>query len=526
MQIESSATFSRQFYSQTDMGLDIRLENVGDLSINFTNNTGNLTGFNLSSGKIFAPGNKFISTFDYSKPLDFRVDVESNLYSAWINDSLVAASQTLYTGAYSYITGVRIANNWSEAQNLSLIFRGQSPSLEFGELRTDNLEHFTGYVKSNALPINLTGVIPQTLSLVSFPTGQFTSGNYVLSGNNLYSGNTENINFQFNFGAVQTGIQVYYTDPTIPTGFLNVTFGPVIQDYLDRSGIITPVQYQDVSVVSSWAFPTNLQYELDYIGRSGEGYVTGTGYSSGYYSGYLNGSGYVYSNQLTGIISGILYPPSASSLFFTGVGSGSFYTFTTGQISYEYIINASGYESGQLATGVIYGELTGIVNPGSGRYLFNQSVTGTPSVSVWDGGMFLSPTGVYTGNVNHLSILSKYVTVYGSGNFTGIALNEDYSGSITAFNLITATIGELYNADYQSGYYNFYNFKERNLYSPQPNPVALIDLDPISVNPGLFMTGIRISYEQYDFGNLTDHARFVIMNEYTGMSSPILGNTL
>lgn len=512
MNLYSGQTYTRPIYCQTSCGFDLRIEACQDFDISLYNDLGSATGIYLYNGKIFGLQNKFLGAFDYGSTLDINVQIEDNLCSTWINNTLCAASQPLFSTPFSFITGFGFSNSTSDLDISCSVF-GELPNLEFGSLRTSDLSLFTGYVKSLSNPIRITGVVPNSLSIVSFDSGPTMSGQYVLSGKNLYSGDTENITFLFDHGSVETGIPVYYRDTTSPTGLLNITIGDVVYDYFTRSGETIPVAYQDISIISSWAVDTNLEYQLSFVGRSGESIVTGTGIGYGYYTGYLNGSGWLYSDTLTGLI---------EPYGLTGSGSGYKYDYTTGEYVYEYIISVVGTELGQPATGILYGEITGNVGAGSGRYIINEEILGTPVTSVWEGGVHLSPVGVYTGRVTYTGVLSKYMSVFSSGNFTGTAVNQNNSGDIHSYNIIAASISDLSRYDYQYSYDNFYNYKERDLYFGQ----TLIDLDPIYIRNGLFSTGLRISYEQYYYQGLTDYASLSVANEYVSYNYNLVRETL
>ena len=102
---------------------------------------------------------------------------------------------------------------------------------------------------------------------------------------------------------------------------------------------------------------------------------------------------------------------------------------------------------------ILFGSLTGIVGANSGNYLFNKTITGIPDYSVWAGGSFSNPTGLYTGLVNTLVTLNSYNVVYSSGEMSGRAIITDYvSGLNTSiFNLKT---GDAFYNDFKSFFDN------------------------------------------------------------------------
>lgn len=505
------------FYRQDNFSLDIFISNADSIDINLAG-SGYTGGISLYSGKITDTSGRFISSYSKNSDLDLRLAFNTGIYSLWKNGDLLICSKKLspyvYNSGNSSITGLSIISKSIQEKDLTIGIYGEYPSLVYSNLLTEDLSLYTGSIEFPSSYGKINNIYSDRGILVSYTTGFSNTIDYILSGTNLYSGEYANLQFDTNAGLFNKSIMVDYTKPREITGSFYVSIGGIESFTYSDSGNIVNKQYNDFSLTSSWAVDTELDVYLRYNGRYGQTPVSGSGFGSGMYYGYINGSGDIYSQALTGIL---------ASYGVTGVGTGSLFTYPTGMVTYEYIASAIGFEAGHLSTGYIYGELTGVVGPGSGRYLFNQSVIGTPTISVWDGGINSSPVGLYTGSVNQEIILGKYVSLYSSGDFYGTGYVA-ISGSIANYNLITGEPVQFNRDidDYWSIYNNYFNYRTNSLESGN----YLKRVTPMQVSGGLYSYYGRIIYEKEGLSNVTDSVSLIVSNQYETKEFNIIGYSL
>ena len=493
MILSSSEILSKRVYPQTQLSFALETERMKDCSISFIGPSGYSGQFLFAYDKIIAPTGKFIGCYLNDENFKFQVNFDTPNYSVFINDDLHLSSHSwAYTGAGNpRITGIILRNLYTGDFEVNSFLYGSRPAITFSPLVTTDLLNYTG-TWSIEEGSQLYDISPEFMVYNSGIGGIASSGNYVLQGSGLGSGHYEKIDFSFDFGIINASIPIYYQQEYSYTGYLNVANENTASGvYIDETGTWRHYSYNNFSVSSLWNAETHFNISLEYLGRSGQQVVPGTGVGTGNYSGFINGSGYVRSNRLTGTI----FPIEGNSSQFNpviGVGTGAKYVYTTGPISYDYAINVVGYESGVAATGVLMGTLSGYVNDGSGHYHFNTNVVGTPWISVWNGGIFTSPTGNYTGSVDTIAILSKYVEVFSSGVFLGTGINSYISGDASLFNLITGDFAGVTTGSYQSVLSNFYNFRSQG----HEDGLFLRKNEADPIDFGNYFLGARVTYDR------------------------------
>lgn len=371
--------------------MQISLENPGGIIATNTFDNKRYSDYLYNFSHIYETGGAF----------KFELVKENNQITTWINDVLAtSASGTIY-----YPSGVDRINilNPSTDVNLNVSFYGEVPSLEFLNAYSSDSISYTGQIINHSLNnTRLLGIAGVSIGS-SYPSviSGLKTGSYCFSGDFINSFSDLELDFDFDFGRVTKSINIVdsvYTNAS-GTGFLNFSIDTnnIIHN---SSGNFNASYY---SVLNS-----PLLVKLEHTERFGNLYYSGSGsgISSGLYSGYLDGEGYLESYGLTGYVSGYL-----------GLGYGKIYSYATGQVITDYTVEVSGYESGNLSTGYLQGFLTGNVGPSNtGRYHFNGSVIGTPSISVWHGGINVSPVGLYTGNYNFYKNAVGNFLVYSGGD--------------------------------------------------------------------------------------------------------------
>lgn len=323
------------------------------------------------------------ATYDIGSPLTFRVKRSGQYINYFLDNSLKMSfpEHTYYQGEFDNIS---IYNGGSSELQLNMRFCGRSGDVSFGRISTEDYINFTGIIINNASGTKLLGITGGG-SGFSFPgyISAGATGIYSFYSDILNSSTSTSLDFDFDFGKITPTCQVYnpYYSSGSGTGFTD--FG-MVDSFIEEGGLVN-FYFSDYNTDDR-----NLAVSLDYVKRYGQTYYSGTGYGTGNFSGYINGSGYVESYDMVGHISGFL-----------GSGYGTKFIFASGQVVADFSVQVIGYEAGNLSTGTIWIIATGIVPANtSGYYNFVGNIVSTPIISMWDGGVNLSPTGLYTGSYN------------------------------------------------------------------------------------------------------------------------------
>ena len=388
MNITGGITSSYRFFSQSGFSMNVSTDSMDAFIFKIFGPS--LTGaFSFYSGKCYDTSGRLFNSYTSGAPFFFKFAYETGKYSSWINDDLCAANQNFATST-GLGTNALTGFSFSGARNMSLgvSLYGTRPDLYFSPLSSTDGINYTGFIRvSGGNSSYLYSIFPENGSGVAITSNPFTSGNYYISGSNLSSGSVVNTTFYFDFGAYNTDLSLQIPNSLVPSGY-NLISSQNSQTGLDGSN--NYVQYQDFVLTTVW--PEQIYYEtyLQFLYRSGYTTIYSTGVGTGYYSGYISGSGTLSSETLSGNVNTGYYRQlnytvgtGFSSRLMTGEGDKFFYA--TGLVTYNYLIPAYAYELGTdfswyYCTGYIEGTLTGNVLIGdSGRYIFSQYVTGSPS---------------------------------------------------------------------------------------------------------------------------------------------------
>ncbi len=550
MIVTGTNSYIYEIYHQSGMSARFETDNMKDVRIRvLTNSGGNYyQDFLFTSGKAFignsltTGGYNFVGGYASGAPMSFDFRYNSGRYSFYLNDSVkIAGKQILNSQTFQpltempTITGFMFSGIGSGGLTGNMEILGTKPGVYFSDLYQYNYPAqtglYSGWVIISGFPAKLYSINLDNGYQYQIPSSAFTSGNYIISGVNFGSGATTNSDFGFNFGTVNTDLRFNVPSTGSPTGFLSVSQA---NSSIVYSGLPNPIQYIDYSALNFIPNTGNFRSYLEFLYRSGDMIITGTGNITGNMTGYISGSGYLYGSG-TGYTYNGTYSQRGQTVSltpfirsYTGTMTPRF-VYGTGYVYYDYSILATGVEllDGTFlpdnTTGRLTGRLTGYINDGSGYYTFNQIITGRPQF--WSGGYQtgnqaageyykdLHPSSVseyhsflsgvnYTGSVNAI--------VYWTGNmnqqyvqgFTGTFLSGVYdtnSGYISGFNLLT---GDPYlsTGNFQFVYNNYYN------YTGNGNVSGRYLIKPAtSVTNGIYEYGMRITHDRnlpngvYDF---------------------------
>lgn len=535
--------YQYELYPQNVASFLIESTGVYDFGIKFTgpSSTGELT---LKSGRIYDRDYNVITCYSSGSPTSLQLNYETGRYSLWQNGKLfVADKKFLGTG---YLTGFSISGLSANKVDLSLSIGGSAPSLSFGSLMTSDLTNFTGQITIGGYPGRLYAVYPEYGSGKSVPAGKFNIGEYVISGRNLWSGSTINCDFEFDFGTVNNDVEVTYQQTGVGAGYLTIGGGGSVFTTGTNGA---PFQYTDYIVTSTYQTGTNFEVWLQHKYRSGVYQVSGSGYGSGRMMGYIEGSGYVY-GEATGIVTTGYYntPTGIQEVIDPGrwaTGQSSVRTFATGELVLSYAVLASGYENhyfvGQeLLTGYIYGTVTGQVTLAEeGKYVFDQFVTGKPTLATGSYYYSHNPASVYSGEYRPAVFASWYENDYeGQMNYTGrlwvtgilsALMDGLYTGFVTKSwesGIYQAGTGFVTGFNLQTGEYDLstgsIEFVNANYYDYAANGYRtggyLLKPTPLSLERGLYQVGVRVSYNRSAPEGLGDYYELVARNQYDSVT--------
>lgn len=544
MILTGASSYSQTFYPQSNFSYSFQTDRMDNFVLTFTGPTGAAGAFKFDSGKIYDTNGNFFSSYATGAPLKFDFAYNTGRYSTWINDDLKSTNRAFYTGSGQMLTGFSMSGYRDIELGVSLY--GQRPGLYFSPLETEDGVNFTGYVRVTGAAASLYSITPNNGSGFTITSNPFTSGNYRISGQNFGSGYEIPTTFLFDFGSHQETLSTVINPDNSPTGYITIGSDASVTGDFGFGDI----QYQDFSVVSSWSAAANFETYVRFLYRSGYTTIYGTGIGTGNYSGYISGSGYLTGTSITGYISQGYYNQLHSTIS-TGfapimaTGEGSIFYYATGLVTYDYFIPAYAYEQDtdgagnpgglySYCTGYLSGTLTGTVGPGSGKYVFNSTITGFPVLynnqyftGGFDGGNGTGNFGyygdnngsadyywngdivtrtIYTGQVSYTGYAYGEYTVAGSGGFTGqVESGYIYStdtGLITGFNLFT---GELYIQTGEFAYVtgNYYDYRlngHRN--------TGYLRKSADSISEGVYQIGARITYDRNIPWGVSDYIEF------------------
>lgn len=496
MILASGDTYSKTFFGQNDFSVSISYSAISDHTISFVDSDSLYKSFSFESGKVFDFNDNFLYLYNSEEPLFLEINYRTGLYTCFVNNKLMCASrESIFTG--QYITGLRVWNVESDlSYNLSIY--GEQPDLTFSSLSTDDLITYTGTIDSTReiRLLSSFGTYSSISDETLYPNTQVT---YVTSGNGMQSGGFEDIIFNFDFGSITERVFASYIDTGINSSSYSVFFDEQKTESIHSETGLKKVFYNNFGITYNIDSSLDIGIKLLHIGRLSYTPITGTGVGIGNFSGLVVGSGLIYSSNCTGHI----YPGG-----FPGTGAASTFVYATGEIIYEYLIDVVGYEGPNLSTGVLFGEVTGVVGPGSGNFHFLNQIVGTPSVSVYYGGVNTTPIGLYTGNIDDIVILTRYIEGVYSSDFTGVGVNTNSTGSIYNYDLLTGDYINIFNYGYESGS-EFVSLSNDGIVTS--NSISGI----ITLQPNVGYIGGRVTYEVSD----TDIIDYSTLSIYTDIEN-------
>lgn len=562
MIITGNNFYTKEFYHQSGASIYFETDSVKDFNFRILTNSGGsyYQDILFSSGKIFAGNNMTTGGYNYvggyqsGESLSFEIRYNTGRYSFFLNDSIKFANKQILNSStfqpYSEkptLTGFIVSGRTSDNTSANIQVYGSQPGVYFSTLYPYNYPSQTGLYSGDIIISGLPGEL-YSFSLNNgyqyyIPNSKFSSGGYLISGLNFGSGATINADFNFDFGIINTNLSVYQSGIEVTGGFLNVSNSNSV-----LSGLPDPVQFQDYTVTNLINRTGNFESYLEFLYRSGNMIITGTGSMTGVMTGYISGSGYLYGSG-TGYTTNGYYSQRGSivnispfNYAYTGDMTRQF-TYGTGQIVYFYMVPATGLQQtngliDDWTTGWLSGYLTGVVNDGSGHYRFTKTISGIPEY--W--------SGTYTG---HLDFQREYgpiyfpdnpnsaynptysgqnyqytldVTVLWTGNisrsvsqpFTGefnSGIYDTGSGYITGFNLLTGDPAVL-TGGFSYVYDNYYNYREEGHVSGR-----FLRKPPVSCGPGIYEYGIRVTHDRNLPNGVNDYYRIIFTDGYSSYSA-------
>ncbi len=428
----------------------------------------------------------------------FELVKEGTQITTWMNNVLAtSADETIYFP--SGVDRIKVINPSTDT-DVKISFYGESPTLSFSDIYSSDSVVYTGQIVN--LSDRKTRILAIESDYASFSYDPHISGGqtgtYIFSGDLLNSQSSLPIDFNFDFGQISRSVSISNSGFSSATGANFLSFSIESDNVKNDEFIEFNLSYYSV-------LNEPLDLRMDHARRIGNDYYSGSGsgLASGTYSGYINGSGYLESYNLRGMISG--YP---------GSGYGTMYTYATGQVITDYTIEVVGYELGNLSTGYLQGFFTGNVGPGSGYYHFVGSIVGTPPISIWDGGINVSPVSNYTGLYDFYRNAAGFYSIYGTGIMTmgGSSSPSVMNGIQNHFVLQTGEAGGTLSDYTANSWYLGDTFSNTSIVY---NSGELTDIDGsigyingvygITDEALLTVSGASRSYTQTIYGSLTDY---------------------
>lgn len=344
--------------------------------------------FSFSSGRIFSPQGKYISTYEADKGFYISSQVGRGLSEYSVNSQLIGLGQPWPTGRFSWVT----SNASGVVLEVDISVSGKIPSFFIkDELNyISGYQDITGFIKNNndygdfrVFDIYIDNA-DSLYSMGSFDTGNIAAGN---SGKFVFhatgSGFDDSIlrtHWETNFGSFYKDILITGDGYIEPERFISASVDDSIVYESDSLNFIVSVSnYPDTGIAHislSWlSGVTGSIFKYSDFSRV----VTGN------ISGYITGVGYLSALQ-TGLVSGYDY---FDNVFITAPATGYSYSSllaATGNVAKAYNVlvrgsGISGVTSGIAAFGYLTITRSGNVQPNSGYfYVPSQIVSGNPSV--------------------------------------------------------------------------------------------------------------------------------------------------
>lgn len=486
---------------QPALSFDLQTNTLSeDVSFGFCERAGwpdTIDRFDLNSGFVKDSLNRIIGTyqsginnFNYDYARDPQNLPTSNFR---INERLIYVNRDFPDlSDYSVIDSFYLANNGTVPVDFNLQVNGFHPPISFGRLKTDDYRTFTGEMYHPTLEnynYRLMAATPnyQFLTSIGIPSGGYVfdgSGNFVLSGSASPS-QIIPVTLDFDFGQYIVNYEVSSTGAAAGTGIGGGGDG----FYLNLEGTGNEIIGNGELNYDVYFYSTNQKEITIEMGMSsGSSVVLLSGNATGArtYEGMIYGSGYLYSDGITGyadfsqpwnagfnpqyqtIPAGInVRENSSDSIFkyFTGEYTYNYYGIPMSAPYYDYeseiillktytgtgygsiTINYTGGNFGVYYTGVLTGQFLQQGNPPF-PFQFPNIASGTGNFAIVGQGQMSQ----YSGDIPFLG--------YGMGGVTPSAGKRE----VEATGVITYT-GDLsigYNWDSIS-----YGF---GVVYPQPNP--------------------------------------------------------
>jgi hypothetical protein len=416
--------------------------------------------WNLESGRILHSG-KVVSSYDANRSIELYARFNCNdQYDYWINGEPKSFENSLGTGRFD-----RIVANAANC-NFNLIDFGFSGNTSILTIETPKLILTTGFNASlfnsdNTIPCQIFDITTSNnygVTISGWTSGEFASSGdiYMITPSLITQNVAVPLAFKTNLGYFTLNFTGYSTG-AIPQRTINF-IGTKNEYSPGDSGSYTLMVYNNTTGI----YDVYLDYSRDEGNKYGVGF--GTGIGTGYFGtgdiGTVSGSKVVYSDYLTGYLD--LYTVNGISQNVLAEGRGYANVYATGNAVYSYDLQAIGYHFGSIATGMITGLLTGVVNDGSGYYHFDRPVVGVPAIAVTATGIITSALGSFTG------FLDDNLIVVGTrnGNFTG-----EFLGSGTVYEGFHTFSGawDLSTGNYSYSGIGYENYLDNGWYETSPD---------------------------------------------------------
>lgn len=553
MIITGNNSYTYEIYPQSGMSAVFKTDRMKDFSLRILTNSGGsyYQDFIFESGRGFIGNSQTTGGYNYvvgykqAAPFEFEFRYDTGRYSFYNNGEIKLANKQILNSqtvqSYSIkptITGFVFSGIGSDNMTGSFEVYGRQPGVYFSPITQylSNSGLYSGYIIISGDAAKLNYITPLNGYQYSIPSSSFTSGNYIITGLNFGSGATVNTDFNFNFGTVNTDLVFYIPNTGVAGGYLNLSAS---SEGTILSGLPNPTQYKDYIATNLVGTTANFQPYLEFLYRSGDMLISGTGTMTGTLTGYISGSGYLYGTG-TGTTYQGFYNQRGVTYALPNFHSGYTesmiqFVYGTGQIVYNYNILATGIEwvfspgLNDNTTGRLTGTLTGTILDGSGYYHFYQTITGRPQF--WSGayqtgnqaigeyynnGAPSSPDSRYdnnyesqnyTGNINLIVYWTGNVSKTVTQPFTGTYQSGVYStasGYITGFNLLTGN-PSLLTGTPEFVYSNYYNYTGNGNVSTR-----FLIKSAIPRTAGIYEYGIRMTYDRNVPEGVSDYYRFVV----------------
>jgi len=427
------------------------LNQTGDFDFNWNISTNNVTGevefgvsgnkkyfYKLKSGEIYDAYNNILGSYVSGEIINLRNIIVNKKDTLYFNNEIQFYHKPTeiffdnHNYNYFFVNPKNCIVDFSfslNGEDADLLIQAQNKRYR-NENTDQDIQIITGRIY-NSKPnldikifnINIIGNFNYELYNTYFP---LNFNNYIdiyfkpTSGDINYSNKNIALNLDTNFGSLSTAIQI--TGEFIPLQFENFSVSPSSPEILFTSN-----KFQDFNIIHGGNGESVLKFIIEYkSGTTGDitGYISGTGYYESYITGYVSGSGYVSKNlENSTIISGYnTYTKRMEYDIFPGNSiEVKKFVYATGNVSGNYIINATGFGTGYLYENV---KSSGIVNKVVSGYASYLNSTIVPfNVN------FFTGTGVGF-DIDGTQLLITGEAISGSGLAT-----LRYQGGLTGINI-------------------------------------------------------------------------------------------